>query len=177
MPWVPWYHQVRTSAARPRGWLRPAARAGCGQRPVPGARRAGPLASARPARWSAGSAVRVGAHRAHEGADRAGPDRAVLGVLPELVAVVHVAELPDAAAADYGLRPERIEVAGALGWQLAPRLSLRVAVRVELGGARVGHEGQSSGPEISSHGDAPSRIPPDVAAAGAGHGDALTQAS
>src|SRR4029077_20208764 len=116
------------------------ASAGCGQRPAPGARRAGRLASAWPARWSAGAAVRIWPHRTHEGADRAGPDRTVLGVLPERVAVVHVAELPDAAAADYGLRPERIEVAGALGWQLAPRPGLRVAVRIELGGARVGHE-------------------------------------
>src|SRR4029077_7804695 len=87
-----------------------------------------------------GAAVRIGADRPGEGAQGARPHRAVLRVTAEGVAVAHVAELPQAQAADSGLRPVREEVTGALRREHAPGARVEVAVRVELARAGIGHE-------------------------------------
>src|SRR5271169_6164767 len=94
----------------------------------------------RKASRGAGSAVRVGAQGAGEGAERARADRAVLLVTAESVAVAHVPELPHACPADPGLGPVRVEVPRSRRRKHAVLTRLRVAAGDELGRAVVGHE-------------------------------------
>src|ERR1700734_4053262 len=92
------------------------------------------------------SAAPVGQDGPDECSDSARPHRAVLGVAAEGPAVVHVAELPDAAAAYPGLGEERVEVPRAFGRQHAADAGGQVAAGIELGRAGVGHELQRGYP-------------------------------
>src|SRR5690242_12273935 len=120
--------------------------AGCHRARVPNRRRRRLAAdSSSPNPWagldeSSPSAVRVAPDRSGEGAEGAWPDRAVLRVTAEGVAVAHVAELPEAQAAHSCLSEVREEMPGALRREHAPRARVEVAVRVQLARAGVRHE-------------------------------------